>query len=104
MQPLPEWYRKYQIQWLDGVKKTTIEGTDVSIRSRRDNNGIADTADVLASRKDALPVFVDTVPVLYREILREDATAADCLTDSERVVRAAVEERREGYEWDGPWC
>ena len=82
MQPLLEWYGKYQIQWLDGVKKTTIEGTDVSIRSRRDNNGIADTADVLASRKDALAVSVDTVPDLYREILREDATAADCLTDS----------------------
>ena len=51
MQPLLEWYGKYQIQWLDGVKKTTIEGTDVSIRSRRENNGIADTADVLAARK-----------------------------------------------------
>lgn len=103
MQPLLEWYGKYQIQWLDGVKKTTIEGTDVSIRSRRDNNGIADTADVLASRKDALAVSVDTVPDLYREILREDATAADCLTDSERVVRAAVEERGDLYEKDGRW-
>ena len=46
---------------------------------------------------------MDTVPDLYREILREDATAADCLTDSERVVRAAVEERGDLYEKDGRW-